>query len=207
MAMSINTAGSREIHIPPASGRSFEAKAGEYITLIDLEGQQVGDFVAFNASDRRERLSTCYTRSMLSRLYVREGDRLYTNFRQPIVEIVEDKVGRHDILIAACDRKRYELGWGIANHRNCLDNLSAALAASGIEPPSVPEPFNIFQNTVVDAEGNFSFQPPRSKAGDRLVMRALMDVFGAVSACAQDQLPVNGYKLTPLLLLIGSRSA
>lgn len=200
--MSTSATGSREIHIPPASGQSFEAKAGEYVTVIDLEGQQVGDFVAFNASDHHERLSTCYTRSMLSRIYVREGDRLHTNFRRPIFEIVEDKVGRHDILIAACDRRRYEIGFGIANHRNCLDNLSAALASYGVEPPDVPEPFNIFQNTAVDAEGNFNFQAPHSKPGDRLVMRALIDVFGAVSACAQDQLPVNGYKLTPLLLVI-----
>jgi uncharacterized protein len=201
--MSIGASGLREIHIPPASGRSFEAKAGEYIALVDVEGQQVGDFVAFNAGDRKERLSTCYTRSMLGRIYVRQGDRLYTNLRRPVFEIVEDTVGRHDILIAACDRARYELGFGIANHRNCLDNLSAALAPYGIEPTGVPEPFNVFQNTVVDAEGKFTFPAPLSKPGDRLVMRALIDVFGATSACAQDQLPVNGWKLTPLLLVIG----
>jgi uncharacterized protein YcgI (DUF1989 family) len=203
MAMSTSATGSHEIHIPAASGRSFEAKAGEFITLIDLEGQQIGDFVAFNTADRTERLSTCYTRSMLGRIYVRQGDRMYTNLRRPILEIVEDKVGRHDILIPACDRVRYEVTFGIANHRNCLDNLSAALAAYDIEQTRVPEPFNIFQNTAVDAEGNFNFEAARSKPGDRLVMRALMDLFGAVSACAMDQLPVNGWKLTPLLLVIG----
>jgi uncharacterized protein YcgI (DUF1989 family) len=203
MTASMSVTGSREIHIPPASGQCFEAKAGDYVTLIDLEGQQVGDFVAFNAADRTERLSTCYTRSMLGRIYVREGDRLYTNLRRPILEIAEDKVGRHDILIAACDRARYELGFGIANHKNCLDNLSAALAAYGIERTNVPEPFNIFQNTAVDAEGKFDFQTARSRSGDRLVMRAFMDIFGAVSACAQDQIPINGSRLTPLLLVIG----
>jgi uncharacterized protein YcgI (DUF1989 family) len=203
--MSISAAGSREIQIGPASGQAFEAKAGDYITVIDVEGQQVGDFVAFNAADRTERLSTCYTRSMLSRIYVREGDRLFTNLRRPILEIVEDHVGRHDILIAACDRARYELGWGIANHRNCLDNLSAALAPYGVERSAVPEPFNIFQNTAVDASGNFNFQTALSKPGDRLVMRTFMDIFGALSACAQDQVPINGSRLTPLRLIIGAR--
>jgi uncharacterized protein len=204
MTASVSTAGSREIHIPPASGQPFAAKAGEYVTLIDLEGQQIGDFVAFNAADLGEHLSTCYTRSMLSRIYVREGDQLYTNLRRPILEIIEDKVGHNDILLAACDRVRYEVGFGIANHRNCLDNLSAALATHGIDRADVPEPFNIFQNTPVDAQGNFEFQTALSKAGDRLVMRTLMDIVGAVSACAQDQIPVNGAKLTPLLLVVSA---
>jgi uncharacterized protein len=193
----------REIHIPAASGRGFEARAGDYITVIDLEGQQIADFVALNATDIHEALSTCYTRSMLSRIYVREGDTLYTNRRRPIFEIVEDKVGCHDILFPACDGHYYELRFGIVGHRNCLDNLSAALEAYSVKRWDVPEPFNIFQNTRVDVDGHFVAQPALSKAGDRIVLRALMDVVGATSACAQDQTPVNGYKPTPLLLHIG----
>jgi uncharacterized protein YcgI (DUF1989 family) len=193
----------REIHIRPASGKAFEAKVGEYITVVDLEGQQIGDFVALNAADHREHLSTCHTRSILRRIYVGNGDRLCTNLRRPILEIVEDDVGCHDILIAACDSMFYELGFGITGHRNCLDNLAAALARHGVKRWEIPEPFNIFQNTRVNADGYFVPRTAISKPGDRIVLRVLMNLVGAVSACAHDRAPVNGDRLTPLLLVVG----
>jgi uncharacterized protein len=143
----------REIHVPAASARAFEVKAGEYLTVIDVEGQQIGDFVALNAGDLTERLSTCHTRSIIRRIYVRQGDALYSNLRRPILEIVEDTVGCHDILIAACDPALYEKSFGIAGHRNCLDNLNEALGRYDIERWRVPEPFNVFQNSRVDVDG------------------------------------------------------
>jgi uncharacterized protein len=192
----------QDILIPPASGRPFTARAGQYITIIDLEGKQVCDFVALNAEDHQERLSTCHTRSNLLRIYVGDGDTLVTNLRRPIIEIVEDKVGQHDITIAACDPARYEQTYGITDHPNCLDNLSGALAAFGIERWATPEPFNIFQNTRIDAEGNYTVAEPVTKPGDRIVLRVLMDIVGAASACAHDHSPVNGYNLTPIRLVV-----
>jgi uncharacterized protein len=193
-----------EIHVPAASARAFEAGAGQYVTVIDLEGQQIGDFVALNAADHTERLSTCHTRSMIRRIYIRLGDALYSNLRRPMLDVVEDDVGCHDILIAPCDPVLYEKSFGIVGHPNCLDNLSDALGRHGIERWQVPEPLNVFQNSRVDVEGNFVPRTALSRAGDRLVMRAAFDVVCAVSACAHDQLPVNGSRLTPLLVVISS---
>jgi uncharacterized protein len=202
MSSNGGSASTQDIFIPPAQGRPFQARRGQYITVIDLEGKQVCDFVALNAHDHRERLSTCHTRSNLLRIYVGEGDRLVTNLRQPIVEIVQDQVGRHDITIAACDPARYEQTYGIKDHPNCLDNLSGALSAFGLERWQTPEPFNIFQNSTLDAEGNYRIAEPLSKPGDRIVLRALMDIVGAASACAHDRSPVNGFNLTTLRLLV-----
>ena len=119
---------------------------------------------------------------------------------RPMLEITEDKVGCHDILFPACDSRYYESRFGLIEHRNCLDNLGAALEPYGIEPWVIPEPFNIFQNTRVDISGQFVAQPAPSKAGDRIVLRALMHIVCAISACAQDQTPVNDYRPTPLLV-------
>lgn len=193
----------REIFVPAASARAFEAKAGEYITIMDVEGQQVGDFVALNAADHREQISPAYTRSMLNRVYLRGNDQFYSNLRRPLLTIVHDDVGRHDMLRPACDAARYELQFGIRDHRNCLDNLTGALAPYGLDRWTLPEPFNIFQNTRVDDDGNFVALPPLSRAGDRLVLRTAVDLIGALAACAQDQIPVNGFKLTPLRIMIG----
>jgi len=202
VSKSSNAASGQEIFVPAASARAFEAKAGDYITIVDVEGQQVGDFVALNALDHTEELSPAYTRSMLNRIYLRGDDRLFSNLRRPLLTIVHDDVGRHDMLRPACDAARYELVFGMKGHRNCLDNLTGALAAYGIDRWGMPEPFNIFQNTRVDSDGNFIAQPPLSKPGDRIVLQTSADLIGAVAACAQDQIPVNGFKLSPLLIRI-----
>lgn len=192
----------QEIRIPPAEGRPFRARAGMYVTVIDLEGEQIGDFVALVADDHHERLSTCHTRSALRRIYARQGDRLYSTRRRPMFEIVEDRVGRHDLTVAACDARLYAERHGLPDHPNCQDNLTGALATFGVEPWLVPEPFNVFQNSTLDAEGNYRYDAPLSRPGDRLVLRALVDVVGAVSACAYDLSNINGEKLTPLLLRV-----
>jgi uncharacterized protein YcgI (DUF1989 family) len=194
----------REIFIPAAQGRAFAARAGEYLTLIDVEGQQIGDFVALNAADHRERLSTCYTRTMLRRIYAGQGDQLYTNLRRPIFAIVDDVVGRHDLTIAACDATHYAQRFGLPDHPNCLDNLSGALASYGIEQWQVPEPFNVWQNTAIDADGHYQYAAPLTQPGTRIVLQAVLDVVGAVSACAHDLGPVNGGRCTPLLLRISA---
>lgn len=41
-----------------------------------------------------------------------------------------------------------------------------------------------------------------TKPGDRIVFRALMEVVGAVSACPQDFLPVNGFRITDLRIVV-----
>jgi uncharacterized protein len=192
----------QDITIPPSEGRPFTAQAGQFITVVDVDGQQVADFVALNAAEHKERLSTCYTRTDLRRIYVREGDTMKTNLRRPIFEIVEDQVGQHDITVAACDPQRYEQSYGIPGHANCLDNLSQALSTFGIDRWSVPEPFNIFQHTIIEPDGTMTSHEPRSKAGDRIVLRALMDVVGAVSACANELSPTNAHNLTSIRVLV-----
>ncbi|MGH3288970.1 MAG: DUF1989 domain-containing protein, partial [Streptosporangiaceae bacterium] len=88
----------REILIPGGHGAAFAARAGQLVEIIDLEGQQVADFVAFAERDRTEWLSTTHTRSALLRLTAVVGDRLESNWRHPMFEIIRDDVGRNDII-------------------------------------------------------------------------------------------------------------
>jgi len=40
--------------------------------------------------------------------------------------------------------------------------------------------------------GKLSFDPPTTKPGDRVTLRADLDCIVAMSACPQDILPING---------------
>ena len=54
----------------------FTARSGQYVTIVDLEGAQVGDFVALHQADPREGLSPIRTRRRLGSLFFGVRDTL-----------------------------------------------------------------------------------------------------------------------------------
>jgi uncharacterized protein len=117
-------------------------------------------------------------------------------------EILEDTAGSHDLLIAACDERRYLVDYGVENHRSCVANFEEVLKHYGIGRDLFPEPVNIFQNTRIEPNGKLVQQKCPSKAGDYIRFCALMDVIGAVSACPMDLNPIGGDKVTDILVQI-----
>ena len=209
-----------EVVVSAGHGHSFTARAGDHIVVIDLEGAQIGDFVAFNADDVTEVLDTARTRSSLTpmrvevepgkladhwetNVYLHVGDEVSSNMRNAMLRVVADTVGVHDLLFAPCDLRLYQDIYHQAGfHRNCLDNLSEALAPYGIEPWQIPAPINIFQNTPVQSDGTLALKPSVSRPGDHLVFQALQNLIGALSSCPMDLNPVNNKKITPLKLMV-----
>ena len=190
----------RELTVPAAHARMWRMRAGERVTISQTEGHQVGDFIAFNAADLTEFLSTSHTRSCLRTLRIGRGHSLYTNHREPIVEIVDDTVGVHDILAAACDPYRYRRDFGVADHRSCRMSFVEALAEFEIPDWRIPDPVNLFQNSPVGPDGSYGMGTSVAKAGDYVTLLATMDLIAACSACPQDLAPTNAGRLSDLLV-------
>lgn len=85
-----------EIRVPAYEGRSALVRKGQTLYIIDVEGKQVGDFVCFNAMDPDEHVSPVHMRASLSSIRLKTGDGLYSNRRQPLMQLTQDTVGRHD---------------------------------------------------------------------------------------------------------------
>lgn len=192
----------REVVVPAAHGAAIEVRAGEYLSIIDLEGAQVADFVALRRADPRKFLSAHQTRSTLRRWTLKVSDRLVDNDREPVFEIVRDDVGVHDLFFCACSPALYRQRFGLTDHRSCRMNLLEALAPYGIAEGQIPDPINVFMRTPPRPDGEFDFHPAPSRPGDRLVLRALADVVAAVSSCPMDLSPINGGRITPLKLVV-----
>lgn len=190
--------------VPGGFGGPWDAVAGEYVTIVDLEGEQAGDFVAFIAADPTEAVSPPHCRTASRSLFVRAGAPLVTNRFRPALEIVRDDVGVHDATIPACDPTRYGVEFGVPGHRNCLDNLWEALRERGIARLDIPEPINLFQNSPVVGDGRIGLTDPMSRLGDRVVFHVLVDLFGALSPCPQDIIPGNGLRPTPMRIVVGT---
>ena len=118
----------RAVLVPAGQGRAVPVAAGEHLSVIDLEGSQVADFVAIQRADPRKALSPHQTRSSLRRLTLRVGDRLVNQDREPVFEIVRDDVGVHDLFFCACSPALYRQRFGLTDHRSCRMNLLEALA-------------------------------------------------------------------------------
>jgi uncharacterized protein YcgI (DUF1989 family) len=186
------------ITIPPRSGAAFTLNRGQMLTVIDPEGRQVSDLLAFARDDLREVISSGRTLDYANRIYLTTGDRLYSNRSNVMLDIVEDTVGRHDFLLTPCSKDTFRIIYGDTDpHRGCFGNLAAALEPYGVEPDAIPVAFNCFMNVPVDgATGAFTVEPPLSKAGDFIRFRAEMDLVVALTACSA--LQSNGGSFKPI---------
>lgn len=192
-----------EVLIPAGHGRAFPVPNGALLEIVDVEGQQVADFISIIENDPKEWLSATHSRSTFLRLNLRVGDRLQTNWRRDMYEVVSDDVGMHDLITSMCDARRYRIDYGVENHRSCRSNFTEALAPWRYEEWQIPDVINIFQNAPIHADRTFGNEIPTSKAGDKIVLRALVDgIVAAISACPQDLNACNGFHPSPILARI-----
>jgi uncharacterized protein YcgI (DUF1989 family) len=182
--------------IPPRSGVAFEVKRGEHLKVIDPQGEQVADLVAFNRHDTGEAISSGRSIDYASKIYLTTGDPVYSNRSRVLLRIVEDTVGRHDFLLSPCSAEMFGIIYGDDQpHRGCFGNLSEALAPHGIAPDAIPGAFNVFMNVPVDAAtGIIRVEPPLSRAGDYIVFEAQMDLLVGLTACSAGQSNNFAYK-------------
>ena len=186
------------ITIPARKGKAALVAANQHIRVINTHGSQVVDTWAFAQHDMKEFMSMEHTRTTLAKMVPVVGDPLYSNRRRPIVTLIEDTTaGVHDTLMSACDSHRYALLGCNGYHDNCTDNLAAALFELGRAAPETPSPLNLFMNIPWTQTGVLSFEPPVSKAGDSVTLRAEMDLVIVFSACPQDMVPINGTDQKP----------
>ena len=169
--------------IPAAGSAGLRLSRGEHLRIIDIEGGQTGDLMAFSR-DGGERLSNGRSFDYNGKVYLSTGDVLWSDRSSPMLTIVEDGVGRHDFLYSSCSLEMYRIQYGVSGyHANCYDNLLTALRELGIEPDSLPTAFNFFLNVEVQPDGRLKILEPKCQPGDSMVLRAEMDLVIALSAC------------------------
>lgn len=183
--------------IAPRSGVAFRLRRGQRLRVVDPQGEQVSDLLAFNAADPAEVISSGRTLDYASKLYLSVGDPLYSNRSNVMLRILEDTVGRHDFLLTPCSKDTFRIIYGDTNpHRGCFGNLAEALAPFGIGPDQIPTAFNVFMNVVIDADGGLKVEPPRSRGGDYILFEADQDLIVGLTACSA--LQSNNFAFKPI---------
>ncbi len=192
-----------DLRVHSATAKSYFVKAGDFIQIIDVDGRQCTDFQCFAARklDKgiEHALDVTTTRTLMGHSYPMPGlhAKYYDQDMLPLIEVVQDTVGRHDAFALACAAKYYD-DIGYPGHANCSDNFNGALAPHGVTPRAGWMAINFFFNTGLDEHGVMYADEPWTRPGDFVLLRALTDLVCVTSACPDDTTAANGWNPTDI---------
>ena len=190
-----------DFRVDRATALSYEVKAGEYIQIIDVEGKQCSDFLAFHRGKLEDGVERGFdptiTRTLMGNAFPQPGlfSKFYDLDMDVLVEVIRDTVGRHDSFLLACTSRYYE-NLGYFGHTNCTDNFNRQLETYAIAPRKGWQALNFFYNTMFATDNLLVFDEPWSRPGDYVLLRAATDLVCASSACPDDVDPANGWDPT-----------
>jgi hypothetical protein len=189
--------------LPACEFTTLHLRRGQVLRIIDLEGQQVLDFAAYHPANHEEKLSCIYSNTLNGAWRLKQGHVIYTNRCNEMLTITDDQLGIHHSGGGCCNNELYVSRFG-KPHRNCFDNLMAALEPHGVQRTELEADciFNFFMNLEYNPDGSFKFASPPTTAGDYVDVRAEMDILAGLSNCPQDLTATNGFNPTPLRLII-----
>lgn len=193
-----------EWRIERGTAHAYEVQKGQFIQVIDVEGQQCSDFMAMRQSALdagvERYIDSTVSRTMARAAYPQPGlhDKFYDQDIRPLLAIRQDTVGRHDTFALACTARGYE-DRGFPGHLNCSDNISAAFDPYGIAARRAWPAINFFFNSWMEpTHQHLASDEAWSRAGDYVAMQALSDLVCVSTACPDDVDPINGWNPTDI---------
>jgi len=197
--------------VPAGEPWMHEVQAGQYLRIVDLEGNQAADTFFYNAKDTSDRYSAQDTIQLQRNLYLTTGTRLVSTRGTVLLTITADTCGRHDTLGGACANEsnmvRYDIG---KRHMHaCRSSFLKAVIGydHGLTKRDIPNNINFFMNVPVTPDGRLTFEDGISDAGKYVEMRAETDVIAVIINCPQLNNPCNAYNPTPVEVLIWDPAA
>ncbi|MEP3275026.1 MAG: DUF1989 domain-containing protein [Stappiaceae bacterium] len=193
-----------EFRVGRATAHAYEVQKGDYVQVIDVEGRQCSDFMAMRSGalekGMERYIDSAVTRTMVGGAYPGPGlyDKFFDQDMQPLLEVVQDTVGRHDTFALACTARGYE-DRGFPGHVNCSDNISNVYDSYGVQRRSAWPAINFFFNSwILPTDNRIQIDEAWSRPGDFVALKALTDLVCVSTACPDDIDPINGWNPTDI---------
>src|SRR6266571_3471802 len=161
--------------IPPGEVWARVVASGQVLRIVDLEGNQAVDFLCYNATSPEERYNAADTMKYAGTIFLTKGHGIYSDMGRRLFTIVEDTCGR---------------------------NFLRALAPFGLGKKDIVTNLNWFMNVPVHSDGAMAIVEGLSRPGDHVDLRAEMDTLAVISNCPQTRNPCNGFKPTPIRVMV-----
>ena len=197
-----------DIVVPARAPYSALLKQGQVIKIIDLESQQAVDALFYNAADVSERYSAQDTLAAQAadggKFYLETGSVLLSNEGRAMVRIIADTCGFHDTCAGACSCESNTVRFGHETRfmHACRENFLTELAKYGMDKRDLVSNVNFFMNVPIRPDGELTVDDGVSEPGGYVELRAEMDVLVLISNCPQVNNPCNGFKPTPIRIVI-----
>jgi len=197
-----------ELVLEPGTGKAIELLKGQILRVEQVEGGQCADFNAFNLHDYKEFMHCGRTRTVHG-FHPTTGTFMWSAppRERAMLYILEDTVGRNDVLFPRCSAYVYEASYGFAVHTNCHDIQAEAQREYGLTPDDVHDSFNLFMRTGMGADGRGFITRQTSKPGDYVELLALIDVLAVPNVCGADLMRTSNFSIKPVRLSVRQASA
>ena len=126
--------------LEPGTGKAIELLKGQILRIEQVEGGQCADFNCFNLHDYKEFMHCGRTRTVHG-FHPTTGTFMWSAppRERAMLYILEDTVGRNDVLFPRCSAYVYEASYGFSVHTNCHDIQAEAQREYGLTPDDVHE--------------------------------------------------------------------
>jgi urea carboxylase-associated protein 1 len=183
---------------------SAVVKAGDVLTIVDLEGNQAVDCLLYAAGDTTVRYSAAATIASQQSIVLTTGSVLRADTGAPLMTVVADEVGVHDTIGGACSQESNTLRYGqhTREQHACVENFLIEGSRWGLGKRDLVSNINWFMNVPVDPDGALGIVDGLSAPGKRVALRAEVDTLVLVSNCPQVNNPCNGFNPTPVRMIV-----
>ena len=188
--------------IPAREHWSGTMKSGQMMRIVDLEGEQGVDFLVYDAVDHFDRYAAADTMKINGRIFIQKDSVLYSINCNPLMTVVADTCGKHDTIGGCCSDAINRTRYDAPGQRNCRENFLREFANHGMDERDMVANLNFFAYVPIGVDGEMDFQPPLSKPGDYVDLRAETDVLTIISNCPQINNPAAGFNPTPIQVTI-----
>lgn len=169
--------------LPPAATWSHVCRRGTALTLTDVDGGANVAALLYRAGDLRERYCMPDTLKAQHISRITAGVALYSDMGRVLASVVSDSVGWHDTITGHTTQAIVDAKWGRVGYQEARnawqpgarDQLLVELAKHGMDRRDLVANINFFTKVAVGPEGELSFVPGHSAAGDHVTVRFELD--------------------------------
>ena len=171
------------------------------LCVTALEGGVNVGLMAYNADQPLDRLNLPDTLKAQHTARLGHGHVLMSDMGHTLLSITADTVGWHDPLGGHGNAELVQRKYGTATYqqkrndwyRNAHDNFLIELGKYGLGRRDLVANVNFFSRLDVDVDGKMHFHPGNSKVGDRVDLRAEMNVLVVLNTCQHPLDPEANY--------------
>ncbi len=159
---------SKQIEV--GSAEVFTVEAGQLVQIIDMAGSQVAAMVAWGGDDGKERISTPVTMTANASIVLQQGDKIFGNRKTEMFELVDDTVGRHDLLTGTVPTPEVT-----SKVQSPVPSNQEAMREAAADAPDndVSNPVNFFKHVIIKSKGELEGKESFSERNDTVVLSAL----------------------------------